>query len=366
MAVVCAACKTVNRDGALFCKGCGVRLARPADAAPPSSADDEPNRWADTRPADIDAAPSPPTGGRAAAPPSSTTTDDLTRLLPRSAGTKARSNAGSADRAPPSTRHAPLEPDPPAPARGRGRTGPIAAVLIVLLAVGCAGAWYAMRSPALPQGVASPAVQTPAATTPAVVPQSGSPQAPPETSSAAPSAASPVPSQSAPAPDARAAAPSGEAGLSASPSTPASPPIDPRSTTPDPASPSAPAARTTTPSVSSQTAVFDDAPSSRKPAAAPKPVRKPAATAPRATAPTETPPAAEPMPPRPATAASPPAPSSGPADPQSACAGRNFIATAQCMAVQCGRAEFASHPQCAAVRRQQRLEEERRNPTLVN
>jgi hypothetical protein len=34
---------------------------------------------------------------------------------------------------------------------------------------------------------------------------------------------------------------------------------------------------------------------------------------------------------------------------------------AQCMAAQCIKAEFKAHPQCEAVRKQQRLEEERRN-----
>ena len=52
--------------------------------------------------------------------------------------------------------------------------------------------------------------------------------------------------------------------------------------------------------------------------------------------------------------------------PQESCAGRNFIARAQCMADQCARPEVASHPQCDAVRRQQRLEEEKRNPTMAN
>ena len=51
--------------------------------------------------------------------------------------------------------------------------------------------------------------------------------------------------------------------------------------------------------------------------------------------------------------------------PQESCAGRNFIARAQCLATQCARPELASHPQCEAVRQQQRLEEEKRNPTMA-
>jgi hypothetical protein len=50
----------------------------------------------------------------------------------------------------------------------------------------------------------------------------------------------------------------------------------------------------------------------------------------------------------------------------SICGDRNFIAKAQCMATQCLKPEFKPHAQCDAVRRQQRIEEEKRNPTLVN
>ncbi|MDM0107017.1 hypothetical protein QTH97_18875 [Variovorax sp. J22R24] len=51
-----------------------------------------------------------------------------------------------------------------------------------------------------------------------------------------------------------------------------------------------------------------------------------------------------------------------PPEPKAACSAMNFIAAAQCMARQCVKPEFKSHPQCEAVRRQQRLEEEKRNP----
>ncbi|MDB5826469.1 MAG: hypothetical protein JWQ73_689, partial [Variovorax sp.] len=33
---------------------------------------------------------------------------------------------------------------------------------------------------------------------------------------------------------------------------------------------------------------------------------------------------------------------------------------------QCAKAEFRSHPQCDAVRKQQRIDEEKRNPSLIN
>jgi len=48
------------------------------------------------------------------------------------------------------------------------------------------------------------------------------------------------------------------------------------------------------------------------------------------------------------------------------CGDRNFIARAQCMAAQCLKPEYKAHAQCEAVRRQQRIEEEKRNPTLMN
>jgi hypothetical protein len=65
--------------------------------------------------------------------------------------------------------------------------------------------------------------------------------------------------------------------------------------------------------------------------------------------------------------APPPAPEpAAPASPQSLCAGMNFIARAQCLAAQCAKADYKAHAQCEAVRRQQQIEEEKRNPTLVN
>ena len=48
--------------------------------------------------------------------------------------------------------------------------------------------------------------------------------------------------------------------------------------------------------------------------------------------------------------------------PGQACSGMNFVAAARCMAAQCEKAEFKGHAQCSAVRRQQLLEEQKRNP----
>jgi hypothetical protein len=67
----------------------------------------------------------------------------------------------------------------------------------------------------------------------------------------------------------------------------------------------------------------------------------------------------------PAAPAPAPAPVRSPS-PQESCGSLNFIAKAQCMATQCARPELAAHAQCEAVRRQQRLEEEKRNPTMAN
>lgn len=149
-------------------------------------------------------------------------------------------------------------------------------------------------------------------------------------------------------------------------------------------------------------AVEDAAPPVSEPAAAPAPVVTPAAEpppsasqaaeppapvleaeaspAPTATATTPktaakprkqaavaAPPSSAPEAPAPAVAAVPPPPApAAPAEPQAMCGDRNFIAKAQCMASQCLKPEYKAHAQCEAVRRQQRIEEEKRNPTLIN
>jgi hypothetical protein len=88
----------------------------------------------------------------------------------------------------------------------------------------------------------------------------------------------------------------------------------------------------------------------------PKPARKPVAR-PR-------PPEPPPVPARPPLVVAPPLPA--PPTPQQACAGLNFVAKARCLSEQCARAEQQGHPQCQAVREQQRLEEEKRNPQLAS
>ncbi|MCR6478951.1 zinc ribbon domain-containing protein [Variovorax sp. ZS18.2.2] len=98
------------------------------------------------------------------------------------------------------------------------------------------------------------------------------------------------------------------------------------------------------------------------PVAAPKPAAKPLRK--QATATVQP---AAPEAPAPAAAAAPqPAAPAAPAEPQALCGDRNFVAKAQCMAAQCLKPEFKAHAQCEAVRRQQRIDEEKRNPTLIN
>lgn len=142
-------------------------------------------------------------------------------------------------------------------------------------------------------------------------------------------------------------------------SDPASKPAPAAEVTAAPPLPVAPAAA---PVVNSETVLLETTAPATSPVAettqpaAAKP-RKPAAKkqAPQAPAPVVE--VATPAPPAPA-----PEPVRIPT-PQEACAGRNFIARAQCLAEQCGRADMANNSQCEAVRRQQRIEEERRNPT---
>jgi hypothetical protein len=223
----------------------------------------------------------------------------------------------NAPRPVPSPSPAPVAQSGPA-AAGGGR-GPLWALAAVVLIAAVMGGGYAYRSGhrGAAAGIAAPAA--PAAT---VLPASPSVAA--EVAPAVP-ATGPMPGSDTAAAPAAGPALSGTVAADIQAAQAAPPPV---AAPPVPASPAAPRKPRQTP------------------AAAPSPVARPAAAAPPATA---------------ATPQEPPAPP--PADPQSACEGRNFIAKAQCMAAQCVKAEFAAHAQCEAVRRQQRIEEEKRNPT---
>lgn len=112
--------------------------------------------------------------------------------------------------------------------------------------------------------------------------------------------------------------------------------------------PAAPAPMASSPAVAAASAV----PAARKPRKAASASVPPAAAPPVAVVPVApTAPSMAPVDPPP------------PADPAQACAGRNFIATAQCLVVQCAKPEFSAHARCDAVRKQQRIDEEKRNPT---
>ena len=54
------------------------------------------------------------------------------------------------------------------------------------------------------------------------------------------------------------------------------------------------------------------------------------------------------------------------ADPNAQCTGLGFFAASRCIHAQCAKAEYSAHSTCAAVRQQQRLMEEKRNPTMAN
>ncbi|MGJ7494204.1 hypothetical protein ACSFA8_03935 [Variovorax sp. RT4R15] len=131
---------------------------------------------------------------------------------------------------------------------------------------------------------------------------------------------------------------------------------------------------------SSSTAEDAAPPVAAAPAAAVAPVAiAPAAVAPAAVAPAAVAPAAVAPAARVASAEDaavatttrPAAPPSKPrvvatGDPGTSCASLGFIARSQCMAARCAKGEYRAQPACRAVVAQQRLMEEKRNPTLAN
>lgn len=141
-------------------------------------------------------------------------------------------------------------------------------------------------------------------------------------------------------------------------SEPAAPAVaPPPAAEPPPPPPEAPAAAADAQAVDQAT--------TPSPAAEAAPAPKPAAKPRKQATPATPSPAAPEAAPQAVAPAPPPAPAA-PAEPAAMCGDRNFIARAQCMAAQCLKPEYKAHAQCEAVRRQQRLEEEKRNPTLIN
>ncbi|MDH6167148.1 hypothetical protein M2282_002297 [Variovorax boronicumulans] len=311
MALICPVCSTENREGANFCKSCGTTLSATASRipSPPSPEGQADREWATTAPAQLRAPTIPaPLFDLPEPVPSSrgffgkASADERTAIL-APGQSSAPSSSSRAERAE-RKRSRTKVPRPPEPPEPplRQRGLVLWLGLLVVAVVMVVAGWYGYGSRKTAEPVDAPP--------PPVAAPAAAPTAPP--------AVEP-------------------------------PPLE----TVAPAAPAAPE----TPAVEMPAA--EAAPVS--PAAAPKPAAKPrkqAAAAPQAAAPEAAAPAA-------ATAPPPPAPAA-PAEPQALCADRNFIAKAQCMATQCLKPEFKAHAQCEAVRRQQRVEEEKRNPTLIN
>jgi len=321
MALICPVCSAENREGANFCRSCGGKLAPapstpPAPMAPPPAPEGRSEReWAATAPAQLRAPTIPgglfdanlplasqPPYANAAAAPA-----DEKTVIVGAGRSKRPSSPPREPRVKKASRPRALRPaaaEAQKPPRLRGML-----LWLVLLAVGLlmiVAGWHGY-------GKGKPAEQAEAAAPVA-------PVAPPAPPAIAPTAAPEAP----PAPE------------------------------PQPAEP--PAAADATPAAA---ATATPAATNSKPSSAASKLRKPApAATPQPGAPETAPTAAPAPPPQPAA--------TGPADPMSICGDRNFIAKAQCMAAQCLKPEFKPHAQCEAVRRQQRIEEEKRNPTLVN
>ncbi|CAN5877614.1 hypothetical protein BH11PSE13_BH11PSE13_13770 [soil metagenome] len=359
MAVVCPACGTENRDGARFCKGCGGKLTSGSTAQAASS---HANEWPATEPAPLltsgpahasspnvpfegektvivgksayaqyeraDATLLAPSIGESTPFPAHASLAFVSSAsLPSSSASSSAAPSASTfgaaeDIAPQRHPEAPLTlPEP------KSSNGFWIGVVLLLLVVVAGASWYGFGSKGAATGV--PTAAAPPATAPAAT---GTVDAAPAPASA-PSTVSATPAPALPSPAATAAAPAAAAPLASAP---------PASVAPAPP----PAAETRTAPVRSTTAT--PAAKSKKAATA-APVAVAAAPVLAAPAPL---PAPEPAPP--------------PAAPQAECAGRNFIAMAQCMVNQCAKAEFKAHPQCDAVRKQQRIDEEKRNPSMAN
>lgn len=313
MASICPVCSTENRESANFCKSCGTTLSATASRIPPPpSPDGQADReWATTAPAQLRAPtiPAPLFDLPEPAPSSRSFFGKAPAAAPGDERTVILASGQAAASASPSggrserKRSRVKVPRPPEPPEPPLRPrGFVLWLGLLVVAVVMVVAGW--------YGYGSRKTAEPV-------------EAPP-------------PPAAAPAPTPAVAAPPATEPL----------PAEPAAATPEtPAAAEAPAAEATF----------------ATPVAAPKPAAKPRKQA------TAAPQAATPEAPAPAAAAVPPPPApAAPSEPQALCGDRNFIAKAQCMATQCLKPEFKAHAQCEAVRRQQRIEEEKRNPTLVN
>ena len=315
MALICPVCSTENREGANFCKSCGGKLAPAAPTPippPPAPRSRSEREWAATAPAQL-RAPTIPGGLFGAGMPVAATgpigaaapADDQT-LLAALGRLRRRPSPQREPRARKSSR--PRTPRPPrAEPRKPWRTR-VFWLWLLLLAAGLLmiiAGWHGYGTDAPDQEV--------------------------EIAKSAAPAAAPAPSRPPPEPAA------------AVPETPPAVVSPAAESTPHDAAAAVPSPANLKPA----------------PAAAGKSRKTPSAAPSQSGAP-------ESMPAATAAAATPPQAPPASADPQALCGDRNFIAKAQCMAAQCLKPEFKPHAQCEAVRRQQRIEEEKRNPTLIN
>jgi hypothetical protein len=330
MALECASCRTQNRDGAKFCKGCGHRLVAVAGVANDGVA---PAGWPIT-----DRMPLPPAMER-----SSAAADETTVAIGRSP-------------APPSrvpTRPATLPPSPPPvrapnmasrpaalsapmrPRRSRALWGGLA-LLLVALAAG-AGYMQSRRDAVTPAVSQTPAAAGPIATAPPAPAPVEAPAAPVRVSSPAPIPESPPP------------APAEVPGPAPQPTAIAEPPA------------------AASPSVKAEARTKPAPPPASKPAPAPAPrTAVAAALKPRKAPPAAPTPAPQPAPTPGAVVAAAPAEPVAPPSPDAACAGQGFFGRSRCMVAQCAKPELRASAQCEAVRRQQQIDEEKRNPSLAN
>lgn len=347
MAEECASCGTQNRDGARFCKGCGHRLMAVAMAANDRVAS---AGWPITE--------RTPLPEEVPQKKSSSAADERTVVPSRSPSAPS----------PVPARPAPVPPSPPATRESKAASRPAAlpgeaatrrssarwGILALLLVLLAGGGWYmhSRRDVTVPTLSQAPAAAGPVALT----------------------VAPPAPVQEAAshalAPEAEAPAPTPEVSSPSPKPEPVPPVLHASDTAEAPAPTPPPTMAAAEPPVSAPTPADADAPA--KPVAAPVPKRaaapapKPAVAAARKTPPAASPPAPQAAPtPAAAVAGAPAEPVVSP-NPEAACAGQGFFGRVRCMAAQCAKPENRAQAQCDAVRRQQQVDEEKRNPSLAN
>jgi hypothetical protein len=320
MPQLCTDCRTANRDGAKFCMGCGRRLGVAEATRVPVRADRD-DDW----------------------PATQRLAQDEELAIPIPARPTARATA--AKLAPAWTPRKPSLAPRPVPGPSRVASAPKVrrelrantfrnlsiALLVIVIAAAIAG-WRLSGDesnvPAIPIQAAPPPPALPAAP-----PVAAKPVTEPVTGT--PPLAEPTPPTEPPA-----------SAAESEPSETAAPEPPPATAAQAPALATPPAASASVPL---------SLPGPAKPVVNTRKARKPTAPAPA--------PAVAALP----QAASEPAPAPAPVEPPAPlalCGDLNFFSRARCMADQCAKPEYKSHAQCEAVRRQQQIDEEKRNPSL--